>query len=99
MPGLIDPTSNADMTKNIVMFRGAFSDSVVFYANRVNPVTLTTNGALTAPRTLSVPDASGIIALRCGHQSNSTAADLSALVADFNSLLAKLRASGVMSPT
>lgn len=35
---------------------------------------------------------------RAAHQANSTAADVATLVSDFNALLAKLIAAGLMAP-
>jgi hypothetical protein len=92
-PGLIDPQST--IRNNVVVHGSTTSGSLVLYANRHYP--LTVNHLCKSSRVVTFDDLSGIVALRAVAQADSKASDVAQLRADFNQLLSKLRASGVIT--
>jgi hypothetical protein len=92
-PGLIDPQST--IRTNVVIGGSTFSGDLTLFANRHYPITLTHRA--TSDRVVTFDDLSGFVAIRAAAQADSQAQNIAQLRADFNALLTKLRASGVIA--
>jgi hypothetical protein len=93
VPGLIDPQSA--IRNNVVVRGSTTSGDLTLYANRHYPLTLT--HLAKSDRVVTFDDLSGIVALRSAAHGESKATTPAELRAEFNRLLAKLRASGVIA--
>jgi hypothetical protein len=81
-----------------VVVRGSTtSGDLVLHSNRHYQLVLTQ--LVKSDRVVTFDDLSGIVALRAAVQHDSKANTLAELRDDFNALLAKLRASGVIAST
>jgi Pectate lyase superfamily protein len=93
LPGLIDPQST--IRNNVIVRGSTTSGDLTLYANRHYALALTQLAK--SDRGVTFDDLSGIVALRAAAHDDSQAQTLAQLQADFNGLLAKLRATGVIA--